>query len=203
MKTKVEKAPGTYFQYNDYATEFVCLLLKRSTGQRVSDYLYRKIWEPIGMANDAQWTVDSDSKKFERCFDGLNVSPREMARFGQLYLQKGLWNGRQIVPESWVDKSTRTVDSDNPIIKDMNHWGQDHQNYKYYWWSSTDKFYENSYWANGNWGQYIYISEKHNVVVVRTGSGWGEFPERANLSSEEFWHRFMRNLSRVANGKDI
>ena len=126
-----------------------------------------------------------------------------MSRFGQLFLQKGLWNGKQIVSKSWVDKSTRPVKSDNPIIKDMTYWGQSHQNYKYFWWSSEDVSYEDSYWANGNWGQYIYISPKHNVVIVRTGFGWGKSPGGANLASGEFWLQFMRNLSLVADGKDI
>jgi CubicO group peptidase (beta-lactamase class C family) len=96
---------------------------------------------------------------------GLNATPLDYARFGLLFLHGGEWNGRRIVSSEWVRAATRAqtaTDFPNP--------------YGYFWWidgKRPDRFY-----AFGNYGQYIYVDPRADVVVVRLGSDWGFGNER-------------------------
>lgn len=109
------------------------------------------------MEYPASWSLDSRKCGMEKMESGLNARAIDFARFGQLYLQRGEWNGRQIVPESWVVESTTA----GPDAK----W----KNYKYLWWvmrSGHERFA-----AVGNLGQFILVAPDKDCVMVRFGRG--------------------------------
>jgi CubicO group peptidase (beta-lactamase class C family) len=152
----VEK-PGTHFHYNNYNLILLGMIIERVTSASVSEYLQEKIWKPLGMEFPASWSLDSQLSGMEKMESGLNARAVDFAKFGCLYLQRGDWNGKQIIPESWIAEST-TVTSDAKWT-----------NYKYLWWiSRTGK---GRFTAVGNLGQFIFIAPDKNCVIVRFGRG--------------------------------
>lgn len=151
------KTPGAHMGYNDYQPQILGMILERTTGTTISEYLEQKIWKPAGMQYPASWSLDSQKTGFEQSAVGLNARSLDFARFGLLYLNGGKANGRQIVPESWVAAST-----------------QANQNYGFYWWSMPAGGDRPDYYARGKHGQFIYVSPASNTVIVRTGSSVGK-----------------------------
>jgi CubicO group peptidase (beta-lactamase class C family) len=164
-RTEIEQPPGERWHYNNYNPLLLGLVLERATGTTVSDYMARTLWQPLGAAADASWSLDSERSRFEKMESGVNATARDYARFGLLFLHGGAWNGRRIVPQGWVHAATT---AQTPT---------DHANpYGYFWWVDgrrRDRFY-----ALGNYGQYIYVDPVASVVVVRLGSDWGFGNER-------------------------
>lgn len=162
-KAKLEAEPGERFNYVSGDTQILTLLLTRALGDKsVSAYLEEKIWKPLGMEYDASWSLDK-KEGLEKGFCCLNVRARDMAKIGRLYLNKGNWNGKQLVSEEWVERSTR-VDSSNGSAA----------YYQYQWWVGEEG---NDFYAHGILGQFIYVNPELNIVAVRMGKknggvGW-------------------------------
>lgn len=150
------ETPGTHMNYNDFQAQVLGMILEKATGMSVSLYLQEKIWKPAGMEYPASWSLDSKKAGFEQTAIGLNASSRDFVRFGLLYLNKGAWNGRQIVPKEWVEESTNADGG-----------------YGYYWWISPQNNGARDYSARGNHGQLIYVSPSTSTVIVRTGKSTG------------------------------
>ncbi len=150
-------APGTRFLYNNYNLVLLGMVLERATGGSVCAYLQEKIWKPLGMEFPASWSLDSRTSGMEKMESGLNARGVDYAKFGRLYLRQGDWNGRQIVPESWVAESTTVTP------------GAAWSHYKYLWWMSRSG--KGRYTAVGNLGQFIFIAPDKNCAVLRFGKG--------------------------------
>lgn len=162
---KSAEPPGIHFQYNNYNLVLTGMVLERVTGGTVSAYLQEKIWKPLGMEHPASWSLDSTQFGMEKMESGLNARALDFAKFGRLYLRRGDWNGRQIVPESWVVESTSAA----PDAK----W----TNYKYFWWIPRSG--KGRFMAVGNLGQFIYIAPDKDCLVLRFGRAkpkdWAQF----------------------------
>ena len=171
---EIDEPPGQSFQYNDYDTELIALILKRATHRSPSEYLQEKIWRPLGMEYPATWSIDSEEDDLELAYVLLNARAIDFAKFGQLYLNKGNWNGKQIIPERWVLESTTRDPSDNRPWETYPEFRADGDYYKYFWWGRTYENGDYTFEAQGLWGQYIFVSPKTKVVIVRTGSKWGK-----------------------------
>ena len=134
------------------------------TGMSLKDYLYEKLWNKIGMEDEAYFIVDNDG--VEMALGGLNATLRDYAKFGLLYVNRGIWNGEVVVPSSWVDASHET---DAPHLMPGEHklssspWG-----YGLQWW--VPGFPDTDYTASGVYNQYIYIDPKENIVIAKTSS---------------------------------
>jgi len=121
----------------------------------------------MGMESDATWNVDSRKNREIKAFCCLNATARDFARFGLLYLHRGHWNGKSIVPEEWVRESL-TIRNDS----------RDSQGYPYgYMWRVLE---DGSFFAKGILGEYIFVCPEKNAVIVRLGSmagdvNWVEF----------------------------
>ena len=157
---------GITFKYNNFHPLLEGLIIERVTGMPVAEYLQEKIWKPMGAEFPASWSMDSEKSGFEKMESGINATAVDFARFGLLYLHNGYWNGTQILPESWVQKSTIPDPRDNRIIEG---WTEIGGYYGYHWWGlkKTDGAYD--YMASGHLGQFIYVSPEKNMVVVRLG----------------------------------
>jgi len=158
------REPGTYHHYVSIDTQVLGFLLAEVTRMPLKEYLYKKIWNKIGMEDDAFFIVDNNG--VEMALGGLNATLRDYAKFGELYLNRGKWNGEQVVPASWVDASHTT---DGPHLKpgeselSSSPWG-----YGLQWW--VPGFPDTDYTASGVYNQYIYIDPLTNVVIAKTSS---------------------------------
>ena len=113
------------------------------------------------MEFDGSWSIDRNDG-MEKAFCCLNARARDFAKFGRLYLNNGNWNGRQIIPEKWVQESL----TPDPTKGGVNY-------FKYQWW-----LYENdpdkAFYARGELGQFIYVNPKKKLVIVRLGKDDGD-----------------------------
>ena len=173
---KNEKTTGTYHHYVSIDTQMLAMLLVEITGKSITENL-QEIWTKIGMESDAFYMVDDTG--MEVALGGLNATLRDYAKFGQLYLNKGNWNGEQVVPEFWVDAShypdeDHLVPGDNPNSSDK--WG-----YGYQWW--VPGFPDTDYMASGIYNQYIYVNPELSVVIAKISSNY-KFPQEKQFSKD-------------------
>lgn len=160
-RSKYRYEAGTHFAYQSLSTQILGLCLEKALEQPLADYFRVKLWEPLGMAYEGYMTLDSEKHRHARTFGGFALTARDMARFGQLMLHEGQWQGQQLVPE-WFIQNLRT--------RDPNRWfGYRHS----YWRSGYEEanWQQNQqHWAAGFLGQYIYIAPQEQMVVVRQGN---------------------------------
>jgi len=149
---KIKGKPGLKFEYKDVNTQLLSIIISRATGKTLSEYMQGKIWIPLGMESDARWIIDNNKNGIERSFCCINAVARDYAKLGRLCLNKGNWNGQQVVPEDWIEKCSR------PSVSGMNE-------YSYQFWLYTN----GTYFANGYRGQYVFINPRTNTIIVRIG----------------------------------
>ena len=147
--------PGTHFLYNTPATYTLSAIVQKATGATVLDFLRPRLFEPLGFERPA-W--DASPQGVTLGGYGLRGRTEEIARFGQLYLQKGRWNGRQLVPAAWVEEATarQTSNGSNP----RSDWDQ---GYGYQFWRSR-----HGYRGDGAFGQYCLVLPELDAVVAIT-----------------------------------
>ena len=161
-----EREPGTYMHYVSINTQVLGFLLQKVTNKTISEYLYEKIWDPLGMEDSAYFILDDVND--ELALGGLNATLRDYAKFGLLYLQKGRWDNDQIISEKWIEDSHKT-DGDHLIpgvrSTSSNPWG-----YGYQWW--VPGFPDTDFTASGVYNQYIYIDPISKIVIAKTSSNY-------------------------------
>ncbi|MCB1646353.1 MAG: serine hydrolase [Pseudomonadales bacterium] len=158
---KRERDPGTFNQYNSTDTQVLGLLLRQVTGRSVADYMEEKLWHPLGMESNGYWMTDDEGA--EMTFGGLNATARDYAKLGQLYLQNGNWQGRQIVPSDWVKAS---VTPDAPHLQPGENPLSDYvMGYGYQWWIPEGK--DGEFSAIGVYNQFIYVHPPSQTVIVK------------------------------------
>jgi CubicO group peptidase (beta-lactamase class C family) len=159
-------APGTFWYYNNWDFNVLGTIFEKKTGLKIGDAFYQRIARPIGM-EDFQ---PSDVFYFGGPLSihpayHFEITARDMARFGLLYVRHGRWNGKQIVPEAWIEKSSHASE----MVKSD---GADHGGYEYLWWVDYGgvHFPEVSlpgiYSARGNGAHYIFIIPTLDMVIV-------------------------------------
>jgi CubicO group peptidase (beta-lactamase class C family) len=161
-RSRIEQPPALAWQYNNYNPLLLGLVLERATGKSVSDFMARRLWQPLGAEADATWNLDSERSGFEKMESGLNARPADYARFGLLFLHNGEWNGRRIVSEDWVHAATGADPTTDPAY---------YHGYRYFWWLDVER--PGRFYALGKYGQYIYVAPDADAVVVRFGRDWG------------------------------
>jgi len=152
------------FVYRTVNTDALAWIIRRVTGQRLSDLLSERIWQPLGAEEDAFYMVDRLG--IESGGGGLNTTTRDLARFGEMMRNRGEFNGRQIVPSSVVDDIAKGGDPakfDAKSYPTLPGWS-----YRNQWWVSHDP--HGVYMARGVHGQSIYIDPKAEVVIARYAS---------------------------------
>ncbi len=190
-KLEFERDPGTRYEYQSVNTQVLGLILERATGKTPAEYLQEKIWKKIGMEYDASWSIDSKKNRTVKTYCCLNATARDFAKFGRLYLNHGQWNGEQIVPKEWVQKS---ITSTPPYRRYQNHWYSVSRPVyfdslelqtarQHYRWLRRSRRYPDKYFAqemgpafmaSGLLGQFIYVDPRKNLVMVRLGKGYGD-----------------------------
>lgn len=154
--------PGTRFLYNSLATYMLSAIIQKVSGQKLIDYLQPRLFEPLGIVG-ADWEVDPMGINVGGW--GLRIKTEDMAKFGQLFLQKGQWNGRQVLPVHWIEEASSAQIIQHPEMtpaqKDSNDW---EQGYGYQMWRSR----YNAYRGDGAFGQYILILPDQDAVIAIT-----------------------------------
>ncbi|MFD6138944.1 serine hydrolase domain-containing protein [Promicromonospora sp. NPDC060271] len=171
----VEHQPGTRFVYNTGATYLLSAILHRLTGERLLDYLTPRLLAPLGITH-ATWEQDPDG--IDTGGFGLSITIEEMAAFGQLYLQGGVWEGKQLVPAEWVAAATAKQVENGPGDSDWS------QGYGYQFWQCR----HGAYRADGAFGQYILVWPEKDLVITTT-SGLSDL----SLVLEAVWDAFLRD----------
>lgn len=179
MTLKNARPPGTYNHYVSIDTQVLGMLLKKTTGKTITEYMKETIWDPMGMEHDAEWIIDSDN--MEMALGGLNATLRDYAKFGLLYLKEGNWNGQQIVPKDWIQKSI-TPDGPHlqPGVSDLSN---SDQGYGFQWWIPQNG--DGAFFASGIYNQHIYIQPNRDVVVVKLSAN---YHFKADTQGEKLLH---------------
>ncbi|MFC0264389.1 serine hydrolase domain-containing protein [Fontibacter flavus] len=169
-KIEISSEPGKDFQYNNYNTSYLGLIIERATNLSVSKYLEQKLWSKI-MEYDALFSIDSKESNFEYMPSRLIARAIDYARFGQLMLKEGDWFGDQIISSDWVNESTRENKSIPRQIYPRWFGRSDKRiYYNYQWWGHVNKDSAFHFYANGNLGQNIYIIPHIEAVIVHCGN---------------------------------
>ncbi|MFL6658757.1 MAG: serine hydrolase domain-containing protein, partial [Massilia sp.] len=158
----LDKPPGSTFNYNGGGTAVLAQLLAKGTGMPLTQYARLKLFEPLGITH---WEWVADLRGRPLAFAGLRLRPRDLARIGQLMLDHGMWQGRQLVPAQWIAQSTTTHLPTG-----------DGLGYGYQWW--TGKVEANGkqhpwFAGIGNGGQRLFVVPTLDLVVVVTAGDYG------------------------------
>ena len=152
----VPHKPGTHFKYNTAATFMQSAIVQKQTGLPVFDYLQPRLFAPLGIVG-ASWATNFQGVSLGGY--GLKVRTEDIAKFGQLYLQKGKWNGRQLVPEAWVaDATAKQVSNGSNPKSDWD------QGYGFQFWRSRNGAYR----GDGAFGQYCLVMPEQDAVIAIT-----------------------------------
>jgi CubicO group peptidase (beta-lactamase class C family) len=152
--------PGETFNYDNGASHLLSAIVNRTTGIPTQSYADTRLFQPLGIS-DYEWGLDPQGVASASGPVGLNITPRDMAKFGFLYLNNGTWDGEQIVPSTYVSASTQVqVSETGPPVHP--------HNYGFQWWIDPSL---DAYLASGAYGQYIWVQPKNDLIVVFTSSG--------------------------------
>lgn len=154
-----EQPPGSRFHYISIDTQVLANVLGHATGRPLLDYAREKLWQPLGMQDEAAWNVDGEGTPLAYCC--LNTTLRDYAKLGQLYLQDGTWNGVVLLPPDWVRESTQRPE---PWLAAGT--ARPDRGYGYHWWVPPAA--DGEFFANGIWGQVVWVDRRQGVVIVRT-----------------------------------
>lgn len=151
----LESPPGTVFEYSSGDTLLLTGLLAKATGMRAGDYAEKHLFSRLDIEGAEWWRAKTGETLTYCCLD---MTSRDFARFGLLYLQRGMFDGEQVVPQAWVEASLTS--------------SPQYAGYGYQWWleGKTDtRLPPDLFMANGHDGQYIYVIPSLELVVVRNG----------------------------------
>ena len=187
----VAHKPGTFFVYNTPGSYMLSAIVQKVTGQSVLDYLRPRLFDPLGIENP---TWEASKQGVSMGGFGLSARTEDIAKFGQLYLQKGKWQGKQLVPAAWVEDATsRHMSNGSSPTSDWE------QGYGYQFWRCRHGFYR----GDGAHGQFCIVMPQYDAVVAIT-SGTRDMASVMNL----VWDRIIPALKpsalpadRAANDK--
>ena len=168
MRQLPREAPaGTRWLYSTGETNLVGILLNRATGKPLADYLYEKVWNPVGMEQQATWLLSKTGQEISGCC--VQAAVRDFAHFGQFILDGAKVNGESIVPDGWLAEAT----TGQTTI------GQPGRGYGYQWWT-----YDNgNFTARGIFGQGIFIDPQRKLVIA-SNANWAGGARDAAASEE-------------------
>ena len=160
--------PGTHFHYNSTGTYLVSCMVQKVTGMTVRDYLVPRLFDPLGIMN-----ADGTAPKWDESPDGISVggwglwlSCAQIAPFGQCLLQKGVWDGKQLLPREWLDRATTAqIDNGNGEHPHDHDWNM---GYGYqFWMCKTDHGpgQHPRYRGDGALSQFVIVDEKRDMVI--------------------------------------
>lgn len=170
LEASVHDVPGESFEYNSMNSYMLSAMITEITGETMMDYLRPRLWEPLGITK-IFW--ETSPQNVTKGGWGLFIRPEDAAKLGQLYLQKGMWKGEQIIPEEWVEES---IKKQTDTAKDQ----PDSGGYGYQIWQGIRP---GSFAFNGMLGQNVIVYPDLNIVTVTNAA-----------NSELFQNGVMREI---------
>ena len=164
-KMAVKEAPGVNWEYRSGDTQVLGLLVEKVFGKSISALVSERFARPMHFEHDAVWLLDG-AGKHEKAFCCFNAIARDYGRFGQLVLNKGMWNGRKIVSEAYLKQATTPAS----YLKDPTENNQPVDYYGFQYWIVNHPNGMKIPSMNGLFGQYVYILPEQNAVIVRLGN---------------------------------
>ncbi len=155
LSLPVEYQPGTWFVYNTAATYMLSAIITKLTGQSLLDYLRPRLFEPLGIEHP---TWETDPRGISLGGTGLHAKTEDIARFGQMYLQKGMWQGQRLVPEEWIAEATTAI-SDTANTQTNPDWSV---GYGYQFWRCR----HDAYRGDGAFGQLCIVMPEQDAVLA-------------------------------------
>ena len=156
LKQPVEHEPGTFFFYNTGATYMLSAILQQASGQTLLEFLRPRLFEPLGIEHP---TWETCPRGIHTGGYGLKITTEDIAKFGQLYLQKGLWYGRRLVEESWIEAAvSKQISNGDGGDSD---WAQ---GYGYQFWRCRHGVYR----GDGAFGQFCIVLPERDAVIAMT-----------------------------------
>lgn len=159
LSLPVEHKPGTHFLYNSGATYMCGAIVHKITGQNLKDFLSTRLFKPLGIEG---YDWEESPQGLSMAGWGLRVSTEDIAKFGQLYLQKGKWKGNELLTESWVNDASSSQTNSNPGDSDWS------QGYGYQFWRCKPGFYR----GDGAFGQFCFVMPQYDAVLAVTSESW-------------------------------
>ena len=187
LEGKFSAEPGSYWEYSSASTQLLAIALLRSLQkqnpeQTLSNYLSNKLWLPLGMNDDALWHTDEQGLELTYCC--LNTNARNYAKLGQLMLNNGQWNERQLVAQSHIKKMIQP---------------DGHSGYGYSTWLSINR-QPSYYWFSGHLGQYIIVIPEHNTVIVKLGEARETIEANDTFRETELPTLIQETIKTLPNG---
>ena len=170
---RIEAEPGTRFSHDDLAPLLLGCALERAlqkspSSHTLSAYLDERVWQPIGAEYDGLWNLDRKDGGLEKAESGFTARAIDLAKLGVLYLDGGRWGTKQVLPPSWVAASSTAADDP----KAPNVWRDGFHSLQ--WWGrDAPRPAPPDFYANGHFGQRIYVSPRNRLVLVRMGDSTG------------------------------
>lgn len=162
LGTPILHEPGTQFLYNSLGTYMLSAIIQKVTGQKTIDYLKPRLFEPLGIRGE-DW--EEDMQGINTGGWGLRLKTEDMAKFAELFLQKGNWNGKQILPASWIEEASTMKIMQDPNApqskKDSSDWLQ---GYCYQMWRCR----HNAFRGDGAFGQFMIVMPEQDAVIAIT-----------------------------------
>lgn len=188
-----EKTAGIQNHYVSINTHVLGMIIVKATGKSLTTYLQEKIWTPLGSEFDSYWITDG--KGMEMALGGFNATLRDYAKLGRLYLNKGNWNGTQIIPEKWINSSNNITE--NYLKPTIQNGVPISMGYGYQWWIPEST--EGEFMAVGVFNQHIYVNPTKNVVIVKNSANKnyydGNNPFGQTLVHLELYRKIANNIS--------
>ncbi|MFF3413871.1 serine hydrolase domain-containing protein [Streptomyces sp. NPDC002698] len=156
-----DRDPGTVFAYNQSATYTLATILQRVTGLSLTDYLRPRLFDPLGIG-ETDWTRNRAGREIG--FSGLHAATDAIARLGQLYLDEGVWEGKRLLPASWIAEATRAhvANADGTPEGARSDW---QQGYGLQFWRGR-----HGYRGDGAFGQFCVVLPEHDAVIATTAA---------------------------------
>ena len=155
LNRKIVNEPGKSFKYLSGDTQLLGMVIEKATNSTLSDFLEKHFWNPMGAENNALWQIDSKENGMEKSYCCFSATARDFARFGKLYINKGMWDEAKILDSMYVNLSLK------PVFENSTDYG-------YGWWLYE---FENKkvFTMNGHRGQFVISFPDENIIIVRQG----------------------------------
>jgi len=172
---RFDTPPGMEYKYKSIDTQVLGECIKNALGKKkFLDYFYERVWDRLGMQDTAYWALDSRITRNPKFYGGLNMSARDLAKFGVMVMHDGKFLKKQMMPKNWFNYCDDTL-----------HRSREEDKYCMGWYYGVDAPEDDVYFAAGFNGQIMLINETRKVIVIRLGT------DRGGVN----WYPYMKKLS--------
>ncbi|RWB06439.1 MAG: class C beta-lactamase-related serine hydrolase [Mesorhizobium sp.] len=187
---RLDEPHGRTFRYRSPNSDLLGILLERASGQRLAEWMHEKLWLPLGAMSEASVTVDMAGTA--RTAGGISVTPRDLARIGEMMRQGGIANGRRIVPEAWVRDTVSTGG-------DAEAWQRGTMAFLFPQGRYRNKWYQigaasGAFCGIGIHGQWLYVDPKAEVVIAKMSSQPEPVDEPLDVDMVAFFEALSRMI---------